>query len=203
MAITSYSTLKTAVASWLARDDLSAQIEDFISLGEARIYRDLRIRCMETSISETITSGVVSVPSGYKEFKHVYIDGSPIQKLTRKDAAWIYQNYPDRAYGGKPNFIAREGGNFIFGPCPDSGYTLKGIYYKKLDALSSDNETNWFTSDAPDLLLYAALCGAEPYLQNDPRLAVWDGMYTRTKNAIQLEDNSEDLSGSLLMASRG
>lgn len=203
MTIESFSTLKTHIGDLLTRPELASVIDTFISLGEARIYRDLRIRAMETALSETIASGVIAVPSGYKSLKYAYVETSPVQKLTRKDAEWVYQNYPSRSSGGVPQFIAREAGNFIFGPYPDSTYTVKGVYYARLTALSTDNETNWFTESAPDLLMYAALCEAEPYLMNDSRIQLWNSLYDRTKARVQAEDNSEELSGSVLMTSRG
>lgn len=42
--INDYATLQQAIASWLARADLSPNIADFIALGEARINRELRTR---------------------------------------------------------------------------------------------------------------------------------------------------------------
>lgn len=203
MAINSYSTLKTAIANWLADDELSQYLEDFISLGEARIYRDLRIRCMEASLSSAISSGVVAVPTRYKAMKYAYLDGAPIYKLTRKTADWIYQNYPTRSSSGVPSFFAREAESFIFGPYPDSAYTMKGVYYQSLAALSDSNTTNWFTSNAPDILLFASLCEANPFIKDDVRIALWENKYQMTKSRIQIEDNSEELSGSLLLASRG
>lgn len=203
MAINSYSTLKTAISNWLADDTLTIYLEDFISLGEARIYRELRIRCMEASLSSAISSGVVAVPTGYKAMKFAYLDGTPIHNLTRKDSEWIYQNYPSRAADSTPAFFAREVDNFIFGPYPDTAYTMKGVYYKSLDALSESNTTNWFTSNAPDLLLFASLCEAEPFVKNDQRIALWESKYQTVKSRIQLENDSEELSGSILVASRG
>ncbi len=46
MALTDYSSLKTSVASYLARSDLTDQIPDFIRLAEERLARDLRTRKM-------------------------------------------------------------------------------------------------------------------------------------------------------------
>lgn len=203
MAITNYSELKTAAANWLHRSDLTSYIPDFITFGEAQIYRDLRIRAMETSLNTSISAGVLSVPSGYLEMKFIYADSSPVQKLTRKDAEWIYTNYPTRSSDASPKFFAREGDNFIFGPYPDSGYTVKGIYYKKLDALSDSNTSNWFTTNAPDLLLYAALIAAEPFIKNDARLPTWKAMYDVIKNSVQDTDDREEFSGSVLSVSAG
>ena len=44
MAFTTYTELKSVVADYLARTDLTAQIPDFITLAEVRLKRDLRIR---------------------------------------------------------------------------------------------------------------------------------------------------------------
>ncbi|MFA7256048.1 MAG: hypothetical protein WC047_00535 [Kiritimatiellales bacterium] len=198
MSLNSYTTIKTAVGTWLNRSDLTGVIPDLITLGEARIYRDLRIAAMETDISEAITSGVVAVPSGYIEMKHFYVFGAPVQKLQRKTAEWIYTNYPTRSADSKPLFFAREGGNFIFGPYSDSTYTVKGSYYKRLDALSASNETNWFTANAPELVLFAALSEAEPYIGNDLRAILWKAKYDDAKNSVQRQDINEEFSGSIL-----
>jgi len=195
MSISTFSELKTAVASWLNRSDLTSEIADFVTLGEARIYRELRISAMETALSSAISSGVVAVPSDYVALKHAYVDGAPTRQLLRAEPGFIYAKYPSRAATGKPSYIAREGSNFIFGPYPDSNYTIKGIYYKRLPALSDSNTTNWFTSNAPDLLLYACLTAAEPFIKNDQRLIVWESMYQSAKDAIEREERDEQFSG--------
>lgn len=198
MSIASYSELKTAVANWLNRSDLTTYIPDFVSLGEWRVNRELRIRAMETSLSSAIASGVLALPSDYVELKHAYVDGSPVQHLQRVNAEMIYGKYPTRSSVGKPNFIAREGSNFIFGPYPDSTYTIKGIYYKRLSPLSDSNTTNWFTTNAPDLLLFSALLEAEPFMKNDERLILWQTKYEQAKSQIETEDQRESFSGSAL-----
>lgn len=198
-----YTTLKTAIADWLDRDDLTSTIPSLIVLAEQKIYRELRVSAMEASLSSAISSGVVAVPSGYKELKFAYINGAPVQSLARKTPDWIYTNYPTRSADSKPVFIAREGSNFIFGPYPDSGYTVKGIYYKALDALSASNETNWFTANASALLLFAALSEAEAFLSNDPRVVFWRAKYEEEKKTVQDEDDREELSGSTLSVTAG
>lgn len=199
-AITDYATLKTEVAAWLNRSDLTNEVPGFIQLGEFRIYRDLRVRQMEAALSVAISSGVIAVPTGYLEMKLAYVNGSPMRKLERKDAEWIYLNYPTRSSDGTPKFFAREGTNFIFGPYPDSAYTVKGTYYKKLDALSGTNTTNWLITDVPDLILFASLCEAAPFLQDDARVALWEKKYAQIAARVQLNDEQEEFSGSPLAA---
>ena len=196
----SFTQIKTDIANWLKRDDLTSAIPDFLTLAENRLARELRIRPMETALSSTISNGVIAVPSGYQALKYAYVDGNPVQWLERKDAEWIYANYPTRAAQSKPAYIAREADNFIFGPYPDSTYTIKGVYYKKLDALSVSNTTNWFTANAPDLLLFASLCEAEPYLMNDSRTVLWEQKYAAIRDRVQRENDSEEFSGSPIAA---
>ena len=195
MAITNYSTLQTEVANWIHDDSLTSYIQTFISLGEDRIYRDLRLRTMETALSSTISSGVIAVPSDYIELKYAYVVDTDSYILQRTTPDTIYHKYPDRTTGDSPRFIAREGSNFIFGPYPDSAYTIKGIYYARLSKLSDSNTTNWFITNAANLLLFASLCEAEPFLQNDQRIPIWEGKYEDNRQRIQLEDDRESLSG--------
>src|SRR3990172_339251 len=93
MSIASYSELKTAVGNWLNRDDLTTYLADLVMLGEKKVYRDLRIRAMETALSSTIASGVIALPSDYVELKSAYVDGSPTQIPQIIFAEFFFKNY--------------------------------------------------------------------------------------------------------------
>ncbi len=201
--ITDYSTLKSSIADWLHRADLTSIIPELIADGETRIYNDLRIRAMEAAFSEAISSGTIAVPTGFLEWQFLYVDGSTAQKLERKDAEWIYTHYPYRAAEGQPKFFAREGETFIFGPYPSSAYTIKGRYYKRLTALSDSNTSNWFITNAPDLLRNAALIEAAPYLNNDKRIQVWEAKYNATMQRLKATERRESFSGSQLRVTAG
>jgi hypothetical protein len=201
--ITSYSDLKASIAEYAHRTDLTAPIINFIADAEARIYNDLRLRSMETAFSEAIASGSVAVPSGLLAWKYLYVDGSTAQKLTRKDAEWIYTNYPSRSAGGKPVYFAREAETLIFGPYPDSAYTIKGIYYKRLAALSDSNTSNWFITDAPDLLRYAALAEAAAWTRDERDVTLFEGKYQTIKTRLERTERNEAFSGSQLSVTQG
>ena len=191
MAITSYSTLKTAIADFLDRDDLGDSVDTFIDLCEARLARELRIRAMESTLDVTIASGVAAVPSDYLELRYAYVEGSPTSLLEQKDPGWIYSRYPNRSSSGKPCLIGRDQSNFVFGPYPDDTYTIKGSYYARLTALSASNETNFFITDAPDLLLYGSLLAATPYIGDDARANTWSALYEQALDDVRLQDNRE------------
>lgn len=193
MAITNYAELQTAVGNWLHRADLTSIIPDLITLGETRIFREVRVRVMESALSSQIASGVIAVPADYLDLKFAYVDGAPVSQLQRATASQIYTQYPLRSSHGKPKKIAREGANFIFGPYPDSTYTIKGIYYAKPTVVSSSANA-LFTAN-PDLYLFAALCEAAPYIGNDSRVGLWEQKYASIKALMHAEDKNEYGSG--------
>lgn len=197
-----YSDLKDSIAAYLHRTDLTAMIPEFIADAETRIYNELRIKAMEASYSQAVSSGSVTLPTGFLEWIDLYVDGDSVQKLTRKDIEWIYTKYPARNGAGKPVFFAREGESLIFGPYAGA-YTIKGRYYKRLTALSDSNTTNWFTENEPALLRFGALCEAAPYILNDERVPIWEAKYQAAKNRIQRTDKLEKMSGSLLQMVAG
>ena len=194
MAITTYAELQTSVKSWLHRADLDSIIPDFITLAEARIFREVRARSMETALSDTIASGVIALPTGYIELKYAYVNRSPVKTLKRREARFIYEKYPTRSGMGEPRYIAREASNFIFGPYPDSAYTITGVYYKNIGPLSSSAHALF--TDNPDLYLWASLAEAEPYMKNDKRIMLWETKYKAIKDAVNGLAEREDFSGS-------
>jgi len=72
--INNQATLRTAVADWLNRSDLTnTQIDQFIEMGESMVYEDLRVppieRLEQFSITE-INSNII-IPTGYLELQEL------------------------------------------------------------------------------------------------------------------------------------
>ena len=83
MALGTFTELKDAIADWLDRSDLTARIPDFITLAEARLNRDLRIRPMEVRSSMETTSGqrYFNLPGGYLQMRYMLMNTNPITPL--------------------------------------------------------------------------------------------------------------------------
>jgi hypothetical protein len=203
MALATYSDLETAIGNWLVRSDLTTYIPDLISLGEKRIFDELRVREMESAFDETIASGTVAVPADYLEFKVVYIDGTPTQPLIRTDLERLYSEFPTRSSDAQPYYIARNASNFEFGPYPDSAYTIKGTYYASPASLSDSTTTNTIFPKYSDLYLWAALAEADVFLQNDPRVALWQAKYQSVLDRVHGRERKERASGSTIRPRAG
>lgn len=180
--ITSYSTLLTEVASWLARSDLTTSIPGFVQNWEEDFLMDSEnwAPWMENSLSVTLSNNVAAVPTSpqYLGLKIAYFSGRP--PLKRVTLEQLYSRYP-RGGGsaGCASFIARNGANFEFGPETQSG-TLLGTYYGKPTALrsfASDAAAHFLIVNAPQLCLYGSLLAATPFIQNDERLLTWKAAY--------------------------
>ena len=198
MALGTYAQLKTAITYWLdiSSTDLTNQIDDLVTLGEKRIFRESKTKDQETALSVAIASGVAAVPNDYVALKFVYINSDPTAFLERRSAEWIYAAFPQRGASGKPQFIAREGSNFIFGPYPDSNYTIKGVYYKTAGTLSS-SVYDLFTNN-PDLYLFACLAESEPIIGRDKRIVIWEAKYQKILADVNAISAREDASGGTL-----
>jgi len=68
--VTDQANLRTTVADWLNRSDLTnAQLDQFIEMGESRVYELLRIPALEKTTRHTVTSesSSITIPSDFVE----------------------------------------------------------------------------------------------------------------------------------------
>ena len=199
MAIGTYSELQTAVANWLDRSDLTERIKEFIDLAEARINRNLRIRAMETVATGTLTAGTreYNLPTGYIQAKEFHLTTDPLTPLS-----YVTPELMTRIWAGstqnKPRTFTFIGDKFRLGPNPDAAYTYSMLYFKSFDELTDAAPSNWVIVNAPDLLLYACLLEAEPFLMNDERIPIWAAGSKQALDDIQLQDDKDRHSGSEL-----
>ncbi len=203
MALGTFTELKDALADWLDRSDLTDRIPDFITLAEARLNRDVRIRPMEVRSSMETTAGqrYFNLPGGYLQMRNIQLNTNPITPLE-----YITPEMLDRLYGGdttgKPRAYTLIGDEIQLAPIPDSTYTLEMAFYEKFTALGDGTSgtvtSNWLTTNAPDVLLYGALLEAEPFIKNDERIALWLNAFNSAIRKVQDADAKDRHSGSAM-----
>jgi hypothetical protein len=84
MALSNFSELKTEIANYVDRSDLTSQIPTFIKLTEARINRSLRVRLMESVKIISLVNGSkrYPLPSDYLQLRTVQYDVSSVASTT-------------------------------------------------------------------------------------------------------------------------
>jgi hypothetical protein len=196
MALATYSDLKTTVANYLARSDLSSQIPDFIRLAEIRLRRQLRIREMLKLSSTTMYGGVstVALPGDFLQMRNLYLDGNPETPIAYLSPASFTRNAFVTSSGLPINYTILSN-EMQFAPVSDSDRTLLMLYYSAPTFLSDTTTTNTFMNVCPDLLLYGALTEAEPYLMNDTRIQTWAALFQRSLQDLNTSDEQAEYSG--------
>jgi hypothetical protein len=181
MSISTYNELLTALENHLDRSDLTSRLPEFVTLGEARIGREVKARQMEQRVSTTPTTQYSSLPSDFVSIRGVRIEGSSI--------GWLDYQTPDAFFATFPSsgsFVSNKytifGDELVFPSTPTGVIEL--WYYKKLAALSAANNS-LFTVN-PDLYLYASLTSSAPYLKDDKRIGVWEGLYRQARDSVNV-----------------
>jgi hypothetical protein len=64
--------------------------------------------------------------------------------------------------------------------------------FKGVTSLSSINTTNWLLTADPDVYLYGALLEAQPYLQDDARIATWAQIFEKVVSEIRVPDTDSN-----------
>jgi len=200
MALNNYTALKTSVANWLNRTDLTNEIVDFISLTEADFNSKLRIRKMINEEDVTINAETVSLPTGFLQIRNFFI----LSGSTKLPLRYMTPSQMDSIKGtsrtGTPEVYTIIGDNFRFAPKPDATYTGKLNFYKNFDALSSSNTSNFILSDHPSIYLYGALYHATNFLGGIDKMLVqkWQQMYATAMERLERNDREDQFSGSPL-----
>ena len=188
MAIDTYSALKAAIASWLNREDLTAQIPDFITLAEARFSRELRVNAMVSRDTTVATQNYVELPGDWLQHISIAVT-DPVNTYSALEYISVeqYNDLRNDGLTGTPRFYTIIEQNILLLPWPNSNITLEVTYYKSIPSLSDNNTTNWLLARSPDLYLYGSLIQAEAYLQNDERINLWAGAVDKTIADMNLE----------------
>lgn len=203
MAIDSYSTLKSGIADFLNRDDLTSVIPTFISLSEAKFNRVLRTRQMLKRATATIDTQYFAMPADFLEAKKLVLNTNPVTVVDFGTAEYLDNQRSTTYVGvGKPALFGVVGTQFEVVPSPDSNYTGELTYYAKIDPLSDSTTSNWLLAYAPDLYLYAALVQAAPYLKDDERIATWGQFYTAAMDDIVVADQRASVATTPIVRAR-
>jgi len=203
MALDTFSGLKTTIADYLNRDDLTSIIPSFITLAEAKFNRKLRVRQMVKRATATLDTQYFAFPSDFLQAKELQLNTNPItylQYVTMNQGDYASQNLYISV--GKPQYYTIIGTQIEVIPTPDTSYTGELTYYGKITALSDSNTSNWLLTYAPDLYLYGALLEATPYLKDDERLATWSTLYANSLGDIEVADQRASVSSTPIVRAR-
>ena len=198
--VTTYSGLLTSVGDYLDRSDLNTKIPNFFQLFEARLNRLLRVPEMEVTATLTVTDGVATLPTEWLEIRHLYWNGDTDSEIVPVPLATMRRDYPLGSYTGRPQVYAVIGGEIHLAPLPAGDGELTIVYYEKIPALSSTNESNWLSESHPDIYLYGLIVQAEFYGWNDERLPLVKSALDESLDELMIQGVEKHNGGGPLFA---
>lgn len=164
------------------------QLPRLVTLGERRIARELKIEGFIRAVQTPLQIGVAVYlkPDRWRDTVSMTLNGVPI---FARSYEYCRNYWPNEAQTSTPQFYADyDYQHWLLAPTPNAASTLEVLYYEQPALLGEDFQTNWLTEYAPDLLLYATLLEATPFLKSDERVQVWQALYDRAAQAISGED---------------
>jgi hypothetical protein len=167
VSFSTYDDLKTQIANWLARDDLTNYIPDFIRLFECAAMRRLKVRLQETTTTLTPSSGVATVPSDFLGYRRVTWTGSPVHDLDYV-APPVYAGYIESG-SGIPTVFTIEGSSLRVAPSDDTALTV--TYTQRTTAVESS--LNWLYTNHFDAYLFGSLTEANAFNKDVDPAGLW------------------------------
>lgn len=203
--VMSYDSLVEQIQNYVYRTDeqFLAAIPVFIQNAHSRIYRDAKdlgeqkyfrdsfidgspivtkpadwwqtISFSYGTAANVFTAYQILLPRTY-EFCRIYWPN-----VTLTNPPLYYSDYPSLDPNATP---IQSYTSFYITPTPNDLYEFQLVYLTQPIVITNDIQTNWLTQYAPDLLFYACLVDATPYLQDDARSATWGPMYKESLQSV-------------------
>ena len=191
-AAMTYDSLVNDLENYPERDDSPYidQIPRFIMMAENRLAKEVRGLGVMQFVQSTLSTSnpILAKPERWRETVSFTITLPTMRMaLQPRSIQYCRSFWPDSSEVGVPRYYADyDYEHFYLAGTPDDDYAFELTYYERPEPLSDTNQTNWYTQYAPDVLLYACLIEAQPFLKLDSRTAQFKGLYD---NAIAMLGN--------------
>ena len=195
-----YSELKTNIANYLNRSDLTSEIDIFIDNTEAEMNRRLRVADQVKRSVATADGQYLSLPSDWLEAINIEITSNDFRPLMQMsiESLDVYRK-ANNNITGQPIYYAIVDNTLELAPTPDAEYTLQLTYFSKIDALSDSNTSNFVLASHPDIYLYGSLKHASVFLMEDERAPLFNAQFEKSLEEIRLQqERAEFAKGSLI-----
>lgn len=193
-AVMTYTSLVADIESYLERTDTATleKIPTFIMLAEQIIASQIKFLGNLTVAQSTMvaTQPIIDKPARWRKTvsMNVVVDGNREPVLLRK-YEYVRSYWPDSTQTDTPAFYCDyDYTHWLVAPTPSDDFAYEVLYYERPQPLDDTNQTNWFTQYAPQALLYGSLLQAMPFLKNDARVQLWQGMYQQAMDILTAED---------------
>ena len=191
--VLTYDSLTDMVKQYLERKDAAVvnAIPTFITLAEFEIAEQIKTLGQLQIVESTMTADnpVLQKPARWRKTvsMSVNVNGKKQPVLLRK-YEYLKNYWPDANQTDVPLYYAdTDWDHWYLAPTPSTDFAFEVLYYERIPPLSSTNQTNWLTQNAPNTMLFGTLLQAMPFLKNDQRV-IFQQKYAESMQALKGED---------------
>lgn len=187
-----YDNLVSTIKQYLERSDASVveRIPTFITLAEFEIAQQIKtlgqIQVVQANMN--IGNPIIQKPARWRKTVSMTVNNG-----TQKSPVFLrkfeyLQSYNNEGSTGLPIYYGDyDYDHWLVAPTPDDDYQFEVLYYERLEPLSTENQTNWITNNAPNAMLFGTLLQAVIYLKDDQR-QIFQQKYDMAMAALKAED---------------
>lgn len=194
-AVLTYNTLLTTVPAYSERPNdaaLLAQMPQIILFAESELAADLRILGNELLATGnlTVNSPLLARPAFWHSTLSLSITvGTSRIALKKRTYEYLRTFWPESAVTDVPRFYAEyTPGSFFIAPTPVATYAYELVYTARINPLDNATQTNWWTVNAPQTLLYACMYHTSLFLKNYDKADYWKAQYAGSLQALAIEN---------------
>jgi len=189
-----YDSLTQAVLQNLERSDTATQnyVPTAITMAEFEIAQQIKtlgqLEVADTTLSPS--NPILAKPARWRKTVSMTLVANGLkQPVLLRKLEYLSAYAQSVSAPGTPLFYADyDYDHWMFAPTPDIAYAVEALVYTRLEPLSSSNQTNWLTQNAPNAMLFGALKQMMLFLKDDQRLAVFKGMFDEAMSTLKTED---------------
>lgn len=186
-----YTSLIADLQNYCERSDspFIDQCPRFVMMAENRLASEVRGLGYIRDVTTTLNGATLAKPERWRETKSFSITvGGEVQFLQAR-AFQYCKAFNPASSTGVPRYYADEMYEYwFFAPVPAANYDAQILYHERPEPLSATNQTSWTTQYAPQLLLFASLMEAMPFLKTSERIPEFQALYDRALLALGKED---------------
>jgi hypothetical protein len=188
-----YDSLTSMVLQYLERQDASVvnAIPTFISLAEFEIAQEIKTlgQLQVAEANMTAENALLQKPARWRKTVSMSITvAGKKQPVYLRKYEYLKNYWPDDTATDVPLYYAdTDWEHWYIAPTPDQDYAFEVLYYERIAPLSSTNQTNWLTQNAPNAMLFGTLLQAMQFLKNDQR-QIFQQKYTESLQSLKAED---------------
>jgi hypothetical protein len=192
--VMTYDSLTAITLQYLERNDAAVvnAIPTFITLAEFGIAEEIKSLGQLQVVESSLIAGNPNLAKPARWRKTVSMNltlpSGVRQPILLRKYEYLTNYWQNNTTTGQPLYYSdTDWEHWYLAPTPDQSYTMEVLYYERIAPLSSTNQTNWLTQNAPNAMLFGTLLQAMPFLKNDQR-QIFQQMYTNSMASLKAED---------------